>query len=233
MMSRKFLPGCFLLSLFTFSAYAQVYHGKNKPYSTISFKGNTIKFSGSKPVQFGNVLLQANPMPEKVNNELVYLVGVENMIKPRLKGYANISAYILEKIRKELETLPDGIYALNTYNLTTDKAGKLIYFDYAELRRLSDHAVTFADKSEMDLSGMKMSITPAGPNGKMPELPKEMKSRVEQALYQCLLHCPGFSPAILPSGAKVYCCMAGNDDYNFSKLIKVDKHKVVLVEPGK
>ncbi|PZF74142.1 hypothetical protein [Taibaiella soli] len=208
---------------------AQVTYGKNPAHSVLNFNGNTITFSDKDPVMVAGNKMYANAIPAQVNGEKVYKsTFFESTSRPVMKGYQDMTAYLFKQMASDFSSLPDGLYSIHTANLTIDKKGKLIYFDYTPLYKLSDDVQMESNASQMAPMQVKVSIASPQSTGDF-EIPPALKKKIEQKLYNCLLKCPLFSAATLPSGAKVYCYL-GEDKYNFRRLVKVANHRAKLVD---
>jgi len=228
---KNIFSGIFLLFFFSHCT-AQVSYGRNPAFSILNFNGNKVTFSDKEPILIGGNKMYANAKPAFINGERVYSsASFESVSRPVMKGYQDMSAYILKQMASDFSSLPDGLYSIHTTNLVIDKSGKLVYFDYTPLYKLSDEVQAESNESEMEPMQLKVSVSSSQTAADV-EIPAALKKKIEQKLYNCLLKCPSFSPAVLPSGAKVYCYL-GADKYNFRKLIKVANHKATLVDIAK
>lgn len=227
---KNIFTGIFLLFVFS-NCTAQVSYGKNPAHSVLNFHGNIITFSDKEPIWIGGNKMYTDATPAQVNRDQVYNSVSKSITKPVMKKFGDMSTYILKYMASDFSLLPDGLYSITTLNLTIDKEGKLIYFDYTPLYKLSDEVQLYSNASEMEPMQMKVSVSSSQSAADF-EIPAALKKKIEQKLYNCLMKCPPFSPAVLPSGAKVYCYL-GEDKYNFRKLIKVSNHKVKLVDISK
>ncbi len=218
-----------LISLcLSLSSHAQVAHGKNDYRKTFHFNGNDFNFS--KPLSFmiAGKMRQATPNVIEVNGEKIHRCGYETDNKPKIKHNKTLADYIRKSITPSVQKLPDGVYAMETYNLVIDKQGKLIYFDYREPIYISASTSTIksikGDNMSMEqMQAMLMQLkAPASPT-KEPDIPKPLLMAVDSAMYQALLHAPKFTPAT-KDGKNVYCALELH--YDFKDHIVVKDHQV-------
>ena len=204
--------------------YGQVQHGNVDYKKDLHFQGNVFKFSQPFSVKIGGVLKTSHPTPVEINTEKIY--QAQFITKPPvIKGYKSLSDYIRSSMPSTLAKLPDGNYLLDDYYLVINKQGKLVYFDFRPLTRVTTkHVETQAINSSDDLNKVK-PFDEKKREHFMP-LKKELIDEIENKLYQVLSNAPSFSPGLL-NGVKVNCRLSPAE--SMEDVISVRNHKVTFI----
>ena len=208
--------------------------------NTVTYKGNKFELSDPKqdtmsiidPVtgKENTVVARLAPKPVKMNGKQIpadvdkqpYFTGSDDGLR----------AYVLKRLRKELDKLDDGMYELDISNIVIDETGKIVYFDFAGVRgnKLDDGttsaannnvtSVTITDKNApADLKGQKLALSKSG-------TAITISKTTEQELLNKLCKIMGDGTLYLPAtlnGKKVPCIENSSD---FWKRFKIKDHKL-------
>lgn len=117
---------------------AQVQFGKNDYKKKLHFNGNVITFSKPMSPNIAGLHVHAIPIPKELNGENIYSTTFSTKIKPaKYIGNSAFEKYVFSAIKNSLTKLPDGNFAIFFSNFVVDKNGKLAYFDFSKIDRIS------------------------------------------------------------------------------------------------
>ena len=78
-------------------------------------------------------ITQTGPKPLKMNGRAILIITDQT---PYFTGNEkDLRDYLVLNLKNELTTLGDGMYTLNIYDIVVDENGKIVYFDYKDIRR--------------------------------------------------------------------------------------------------
>jgi len=213
--------------------YSQVMNGQVDNKKVLKFNENYFTFSKTFSVVIAGKKRQFNPAPITINSRNIYTsFDTPTLKEPKFKG--DLSKYIFDGIKKELELLPDGKYTLNKMFLVVDKNGKLAYFDFDTLKAASGDIKTFSGKGKtgsVNLTGSvqdvidQLGLRDAPDNSSAfiePVIAKDIKLKIYFALYNVLKNCPKFKPA-MRKGQPVDFILK-----DVLEVYEIKKHKAVL-----
>lgn len=158
------------------------------------------------------------PVLQSLNGERIYNLNSFGIKEPVLLGFkGTFSEYIFAGIKAEFDALPDGIYSLPIVNLVVNKQGKLGYFDYLQLVKLSDqvHSIHSGDVQDQEDKGFN--------SGASILVDKKQEVAIYRKLFK-VLSAARFSAAKLTDGTLVNCQIFG-EDYSLNGFVQVVGHK--------
>jgi hypothetical protein len=213
-----------IMCLYGLTLSGQVMHGKVDYTKTLKFNNNYFKFSRPISMAIQGKVRTSTPTPIEVNGDKIYESGLQTDKIPKFLGTTTFPQFIRNSIRSYLKELPDGKYAMETFNLVIDDEGKLIYFDFREITKLTGkiHVVGGENVSQYEMSQQLSQIKKSG-RDVADDLPSPVKKRMTKAMYNVLAKAPKFTPATV-AGKKVNCLLS--DDFNFKDFIVVKNHVV-------
>ncbi len=215
-------------------AYSQVMHGQADNKKVLNFNENYFTFSQTFDLVILGKRRKMFPAPITINGRKIHSSFNTPAVKKANFG-GDLSEYIFNAIKKELELLPDGNYTLRRMFLVVDKKGHLAYFDFDTLQTTSGKFTQFNSEFKTDgespiqsvqdiIDQMGLRNAPAKASTfPKPIIPKEIKTKIYYKLYQTLKNCPKFKPAKL-NGHPVDFIL--DDVY---EMYSVENHKASLV----
>ncbi len=146
----------------------------------VSFKGNkfemkvfpvdTIAVEDSITNKFTNKMLKRAPRPIKMNGETIHDEDEIETDRAKMEGAEQtLIEYLVRKLEKNFEQLPDGRYSMSLSSIVVDKEGHIVYYDYSGKRGDGkgfpiEAGKLFAGEAQQMLDEVKMK--PAQLNGK-------------------------------------------------------------------
>lgn len=216
----------------------------------ITYQGNKFEMSKSTtdsifiidPVTGKELLkiVQTDPKPIKMNGRDI---AIQTDQSPYYTGSEkDLREYLLRNLKEELTKLDDGPYTLNIKDIVVDENGKIVYFDYQNMRRSkaanelgaqqkpsgpmiinsSDPKVTISinDPKTGAPTPMKLQRN-SNPNNYV-EIDNTLQSAIFKKVCNLMNTAPGFKPAMV-NGTKV---PGFYNSMRFYNHIKVEKHKI-------
>jgi hypothetical protein len=236
---------------FTQNSFSQRFE-KNGNF--VTYKGNKFEMSKSStdsifiidPVTGKEDLkiTQTDPKPIKMNGRAIptqtdqtpYYTGNEKDIRD----------YLIINLKQELTTLGDGMYTLNINDIVVDENGKIVYFDYKDIRRskTADEIKTNMQQNQptiINASDPQITVNINDPKTGVPTPMKlrkinnpsnyvEIDNTIQATIFKkvCKLMdvAPGFKPATVNGKAvqSFYHCM------RFYNHFKVENNKIYDVQ---
>lgn len=225
---------------FTQNSFAQ---GFTRSGNVVTYKGN--KFTLSAPVH--DTIILSDPATGKEQTKIMtkepYPIKMNGKDLPqkadRQAAYtgtdANLRAYIMRNLKKELAELKDGMYSININNILVDEKGRIVYFDYHDIRKsraageipanAGDVQMSIAPKSEVKVQiGAKQATVMKNNNPAYYEqIDQEQQEIIFRKVCKLIDNAPRYTPGVL--NGKPVVTEAGDMVY-FYNHFKVENHKL-------
>jgi hypothetical protein len=214
----------------------------------VTWRGNTIELSISNldtiividPVtgKEETIVEQRDPEPIKINGQSIPSNLIEN--NSFTGSDKDLRTYLLKNLRNELGALEDGTYDLNISDILIDENGRIVYFNFPEVKRIKSINDINPKSGTTNTSDPNINV-PAG--AKKPTVPgkkennfnrinnnafyETIRNADQQAIFNKILDLLGTAPVFIPAkldGKNVI------SKYNTSLLFlnnfKIKDHKV-------
>jgi beta-lactamase regulating signal transducer with metallopeptidase domain len=226
---------------------------KNSFSQKFERKGNMVTYRGNTFEYYQNTRIDTQVLVDPVTNEqIVKYIKFDPVIvkmndrdipkdvdqQPSYTGSEkNLRDYLVIAMKNELSKLDDGQYALDITNILIDENGKIVYFEYHEMKRSrtqeeipnnvpkqNPEIVTVNPKTQINVSigGSSMPLQKNTNPAYYEEISKSNQQAIFDKVCKLMETAPGFKPATL-HGKKVvsmyYCPMFWNH-------FKVKDHKL-------
>ncbi len=226
-------------------------YGEVNTSKVLNFHENYFTFSKPVKLYLRGKWGESIPAPATVNGKTIYSSQDKSLEKkPEFTKGFDLSQYIYEKLHSYFENLPNGKYALHTFNMVVNEKGELIYFDFDKLKwtPLSSEEKSFSgslasnnqqsvyhqkdtllilQSSLQDLINQLGLDKPVSNTVTSPTIPKEAEKAIYRQLYNILKSCPKFKPAV--KDGKAVPSVLFPPKYGFTGYIIVENHKTSLL----
>ncbi len=213
----------------------------------VTYRGNKFELSEEKidtvilidPVtnQESTKIFRKDPTPVKMNGQpIVHETDKDPYYTGNDKGLRD---FLIKGLKKELSKLDNGSYRLDISNIIVDANGKIVYFDYRDMKRskTADEVGNLQPKPSKVINAsdpvIKVSMVGATPMGNTPmtltrntdpafygEISKANQQEIFNKICQLMAIAPGFMPATL-NGKKA---IASYYDARFFNHFQVKDH---------
>jgi len=216
--------------------------------NTVTYRGNTFELSDAKydttsyldPVtgKWHTTIIETTPAPITMNGKPI-AKDVDQ--KPVFTGSdKDLRDYLLKNMKGELGKLNDGLYTLNISNIFVDENGRIVYFDYDNMKRSktlneAEDPVQHVSTSTAAASDPPIQVTLGGQNYALnrntdPDYYEQISKNNQLEIYNkvCLLMetAPAFEPATIAGRNAIsdYFCVS------FRNHFQIKNHKVYDVD---
>ncbi len=238
-----FIPLAIVCTLcFSRNSFSQKFERKG---NVVTYHGNQIELSVVQPdtqivvdpvtAEQRVVIINHDPKPIKMNG--VPIVEMPDK-EPYYKGDGkSLRAYMLKGMKKELSKLKDGMYTININQILVDERGRIVYFEYEDLRRSKmwdeipanvknqrpSAGPVSGDKNLMVNIGGKDVTVRKNTN---PAFYEDLSPATRQEIYNKICELMDKAPAFIPGMVNGKPVLSFYSDLTFWNAIKIQGHKL-------